>query len=380
MARGDYERLSPADDRRDLGAAAGRSCGQADGSSSWGCRPARCGPICCGAAGSDLTRGVGRGPAELGGTGGDLPGSGRGQSLRAIAAGLGAHRRRSAARSPATAAVAGTAPRARTSAAWARATRPKACKLATQPGAGWHRGREAPTALVTPADRRLAEADLPRRPRDAGVAREHLPHAVRAVARRAAQGADRLPAHRPGDPTPARGPAARWSRRPARDRCNISERPAEAEDRAVPGHWEGDLVFGKQHEPGRHPGRTLDPIPDARRAARRQPQGRRRRRRPGCRGPTLPEQLAKSLTWDQGHEMAQHQRFTIATGDAGLLLRPQVSPGSAAATRTPTGCCASTCPADSTSAPSPKPTSTPSPRSSTNDLDRPSASRHHHKH
>ena len=96
---------------------------------------------------------------------------------------------------------------------------------------------------------------------------------------------------------------------------NISERPAEAEDRAVPGHWEGDLVFGKRHEPGRHAGRAIHPLPDARRAAGREPQGRRRRRRPGRRGrSTCPRSWRRSLTWDQGHEMAEHKRFTNETG------------------------------------------------------------------
>jgi len=130
---------------------------------------------------------------------------------------------------------------------------------------------------------------------------------------------------------------------------HISQRPPEAEDRAVPGHWEGDLVFGRSMSPvatlverstrylmlvalpsGNH---QADAVADALAAAIT----------------TLPAQLAKSLTWDLGHEMGQHQRFTIATGVQVHFCDPK-SPGSAAATRTPTACCANTCPDASTSA------------------------------
>jgi IS30 family transposase len=95
---------------------------------------------------------------------------------------------------------------------------------------------------------------------------------------------------------------------------HISERPAEADDRAVPGHWEGDLVFGKGMSPvatlverstrylmlvalpaGNH---KADAVADALAKA----------------VTTLPAKLAKSLTWDLGHEMAQHQRFSAETG------------------------------------------------------------------
>jgi IS30 family transposase len=85
--------------------------------------------------------------------------------------------------------------------------------------------------------------------------------------------------------------------RGARPGVNISER----------------LGLRQRHESGRDPGRTINPLPDAGGPAGRQPQSRRRRRRPGCRGPT-PARAAGSVTWDQGHEMAEHQRFTDETG------------------------------------------------------------------
>ena len=133
-----------------------------------------------------------------------------GLSLRAIAAGLG--------RAPSTVSreVAAHGGRDRYRAApadqqaWARARRPQACKLATHPPIACDRGREAPAgAVVTSADRRLVEDHLPRRPGDAGVARDDLPHPVHPVPRRVAQGADRSSADRAGDPTSGRDPAAR---------------------------------------------------------------------------------------------------------------------------------------------------------------------------
>lgn len=94
----------------------------------------------------------------------------------------------------------------------------------------------------------------------------------------------------------------------------LSDRPAEVEDRAIPGHWEGDLMLGRLGQSAigtlverqtrcvmllslRH-GRLAEQVKAALVARIR----------------TLPEQLRRSLIWDRGKEMGEHARFTVKTG------------------------------------------------------------------
>jgi IS30 family transposase len=99
-----------------------------------------------------------------------------------------------------------------------------------------------------------------------------------------------------------------------RDMVNISERPKEAEDRAVPGFWEGDLIIGKGNKSqiATLVDRTtrfvlLVRIPYDRTAERVAALLAKKMQ-------TLPEFLRNSVTWDQGKEMARHADFTIRTG------------------------------------------------------------------
>ena len=118
-----------------------------------------------------------------------------------------------------------------------------------------------------------------------------------------------------------RRPRGHVGPRHLRDMVLISERPAEVEDRAVPGHWEGDLLIGAFNRTAigtlverrsRYvllvavEGRSPEHV---RAALARQVL-------------TLPEQLRRTLTWDRGEEMAQHVQFTVDTGVAVYFCDP----------------------------------------------------------
>ncbi len=102
---------------------------------------------------------------------------------------------------------------------------------------------------------------------------------------------------------------------------SIRERPAEVEDRAVPGHWEGDLLFGSNHSQiatlverhsryvmiARVKGKDSETVINAliKQAHK------------------LPRELYKSLTWDRGKEMADHKRFSLETDIKVYFCDPQ---------------------------------------------------------
>ena len=111
-----------------------------------------------------------------------------------------------------------------------------------------------------------------------------------------------------------RRPQGRANTSSLKDMVLISERPAEVEDRAVPGHWEGDLIVGKDNhsQVGTLVERAsrfvmLVALPDGKSAHLVQRALSKKMGR-------LPAVLQRSLTWDQGSEMAEHQRFTMKTG------------------------------------------------------------------
>jgi len=236
----------------------------------------------------------------------------RGESLRVIAGRLG--------RAPSTVSreVARNNGRGRyrahraDRAAWGRARRPRRCKLATNP------------ALRAEVEDKLAVRWSPQQisgwlrhtyPEDEAM---HVSHetiyltlfiqARGGLKRELAQHLrTRRTNRRPQGTKPPSGKGR------IVDPVMISERPAEVEDRAVPGHWEGDLLMGRRQTAigtlverwSRYvmlfalpDGHSAEAVRNALAATVQQ----------------LPEHLWESLTWDQGKEMAQHAQFTIDTG------------------------------------------------------------------
>jgi len=158
----------------------------------------------------------------------------------------------------------------------------------------------------------------------------------------------------------------------------ISERPAEVADRAVPGHWEGDLLLGTSSTciatlVERHsrfvmlvkiPGRRTSTEVTTALAARIQ---------------QLPTELFRSLTWDQGKEMSEHAQFTVDTGVQVYFCDPR-SPWQRGSNENTNGLLRQYFPKGKSMARFTQADLDAVAPSSTDDLDKPSAGRHHHKH
>ena len=106
------------------------------------------------------------------------------------------------------------------------------------------------------------------------------------------------------------------------DKVMITDRPAEVEDRAVPGHWEGDLIIGQKNGSaiGTLVERTtryllLLHLPDGREALKVN-----EAMKTAIAG--LPDELVRTLTWDQGKELSSHVQFSVDTGVAVYFCDP----------------------------------------------------------
>jgi IS30 family transposase len=197
-------------------------------------------------------------------------------------------------------------------AAWARAARPKPCKLALNPVLCEHvanglRQRWSPEQITG-----WLKVEFPHDPemrvshetiylslfvQSKGLLRKELSKELRRG--RGVRRAGRISVHGHGQ-----GKIV--------DALNISERPAEADDRAVPGHWEGDMVSGAANT---HIATLVE------RSSRFVMLVKLENKTTDCviaalteKVQELPEQLKRSLTWDRGLEMAKHKLFTVDTG------------------------------------------------------------------
>jgi IS30 family transposase len=194
--------------------------------------------------------------------------------------------------------------------AWTRALRPKRCRLATHPRLRWRVAQKlalqwSPQQISGWLKQEFASDQ------DMQLSHETIYRSLFVQARAVLK--KELMAHlrTARQMRQAKGGTVKNGLGQIVDAVSIRERPAEAEDRAVPGHWEGDLLSGANNThiatlverrtrfamlikvDGKDTATVVDAL--ARHVRR------------------LPAQLRRSLTWDRGKEMADHKRFTLAT-------------------------------------------------------------------
>lgn len=196
--------------------------------------------------------------------------------------------------------------------AWRRAKRPKKCKLATNPVL---RGYVAARLREDWSPEQIAGVLAKRHPAGSRMRVSHetiyksLFIQARGVLAKELQ--RHLRSRRPIRRSVHNTVSGQW-RSQITDAVSISQRPAEAEDRAIPGHWEGDLLCGRHWTQvgtvvERTTGYTVLVQLDNRAMTTLTAGLTRTMTR-------LPEQLRRSLTWDRGMELADHKNVTIDTG------------------------------------------------------------------
>lgn len=194
--------------------------------------------------------------------------------------------------------------------AWERALRPKRCRLASHERLRW---RVAQKLALQWSPEQIAgwlRRQYPDDP-DMRISHEAIYRSLFIQARGVLK--KELTAHlrTRRQMRQAKGAKGRHGHGRILDMVSIRERPAEAEDRAVPGHWEGDLLTGANDTQiatlvERHSRFTMlvkVPRKDSATVVAALASHIRK----------LPEELRRSLTWDQGSEMARHKTFSVAT-------------------------------------------------------------------
>jgi IS30 family transposase len=167
----------------------------------------------------------------------------------------------------------------------------------------------------------MAEGPLSQRREHACVPRNHLPQLIHPGPWSAEKGADSAPAVQEVYPSLTALRAGGKSHGQIVDAISIRERPAEVEDRAVPGHWEGDLLAGSKNT---HIATLVErhsrfvmlikvPSKDTTTVVAALSKHVLK----------LPATLRRSLTWDRGHEMAKHKSFTVDTNVKVYFCDPQ---------------------------------------------------------
>jgi len=202
--------------------------------------------------------------------------------------------------------------------AWARARRPKPCQLATNPGLRWAVARKlrmnwSPEQIAGWLKRAYPEDERYQ------VSHETIYRSLYIQARGALK--KELVRHLRSQRTMRRPRRAGDRRGQIADLVSIRKRPATVEDRAVPGHWEGDLLSGSKNSyiatlVERHT-RYVTLAKVANKDTQTVVSALIRQAK------TIPNELYKSLTWDRGKELADHRRFTLATNIDVYFCDPQ---------------------------------------------------------